>query len=98
MRMPVMVDTSALVALYLESDARHREAARVMAELRGKKRPLFATTDVFDETVTLVRRWGGTGVRCKPEKRSGRAGCLNWWTWMTRHARRHGVYSKSIRT
>jgi predicted nucleic acid-binding protein len=59
MRRPVLVDTSALVALYMASDARHREASSVLAGLREKKRPLLATTDVFDETVTLVRRWAG---------------------------------------
>jgi len=59
MRRPVLVDTSALVALYLEDDAEHQRAADTLAGLRVKKRSLLATTDVFDETVTLVRRWGG---------------------------------------
>jgi len=58
-RRPVLVDTSALVALYLDSDAWHAEAVRALAQLREQRRPLLATTDVFDETVTLVRRWGG---------------------------------------
>jgi predicted nucleic acid-binding protein len=59
MRRPVLVDTSALVALYLEDDAEHQRAADALAGLREKKRSLLATTDVFDETVTLVRWWGG---------------------------------------
>ena len=59
MRRPVLVDTSALVALYVKSDSRHGEAADVLAGLREKKRLLLATTDVYDETVPLVRRWAG---------------------------------------
>jgi predicted nucleic acid-binding protein len=55
----MFIDTSALMALYLESDSRHREAASVLAGLRGKKIPFMATSDIFDETVTLLRRWGG---------------------------------------
>jgi predicted nucleic acid-binding protein len=59
MKRPVLVDTSALVALYLESDSQHREAVNILAGLRDKRRPLLSTWDVFDETVTLLRRWGG---------------------------------------
>jgi predicted nucleic acid-binding protein len=59
MRRPVLVDTSALVALYLDADAEHKRAAGVLADFREDRRSLVATTDVFDETVTLVRRWGG---------------------------------------
>ena len=53
------MDTSALVALYLDSDEWHAEAVRALSQLRDLRRPLLATTDVFDETVTLIRRWGG---------------------------------------
>src|ERR1041384_404561 len=56
---PVLVDTSALVALALTSDSKHSEAVSTLADLRKKRPPLLSTTDVFDETVTLVRRWGG---------------------------------------
>lgn len=59
MKLPVFVDTSALVALYLTADSRHQEAASVLEGLMESKRQLVATTDVFDETVTLLRRWGG---------------------------------------
>lgn len=59
MRRPVLVDTSALLALYIDSDAQHRKAASVFGTLREKRRHLLTTTDVFDETVTLVRRWEG---------------------------------------
>lgn len=59
MRKPVLVDTSAIVGLYLENDEWHAPARKVMADLQAKRRPLFSTTDVFDEAVTLMRRWGG---------------------------------------
>lgn len=62
MRTPVMVDTSAIVGLFLEGDEWHEPAKQVMAALQKTMRPLFATTDIFDETVTLLRRWGGYSV------------------------------------
>jgi len=64
-RKPVLVDTSAIVGLYLENDEWHAPAKKVMAELQGKRRPLFFTTDIFDEAVTLMRRWGGYEVAIK---------------------------------
>lgn len=62
MRSPVFVDTSAIIGLYLESDEWHASAKKVMAEFQRVRRPLFFTTDVFDEAVTLMRRWGGYDV------------------------------------
>jgi len=64
-RQPVLVDTSAIVGLYLEADGWHAPARKVMAELQAKRRPLFFTTDIFDEAVTLMRRWGGYEVAIK---------------------------------
>jgi hypothetical protein len=65
MKKPVMVDTSGIIGLYLEEDEWHESAKAILAELQQDKRPLFATTDIFDEAVTLLRRWGGypTAVR-----------------------------------
>jgi len=64
-RRPVLVDSSALIALYLDSESEHRRALSVLATLKDRRRALVATSDVFDETVTLVRRWGGdsAGIR-----------------------------------
>ncbi|HXX93352.1 MAG TPA: PIN domain-containing protein [Planctomycetota bacterium] len=59
MRRAVLVDTSALLALTVRSDPHHKKAVSTLAGLKSEKRPLVATTDVFDETVTLVRRWEG---------------------------------------
>jgi hypothetical protein len=59
------VDTSALVGLYLKDDEWHAPARRVMEDLQSQRRPLFTTGDVFDETVTLMRRWGGYAVAAR---------------------------------
>jgi predicted nucleic acid-binding protein len=59
MRRPVLVDTSALVALAMPTDAQHPAAVDTLAELKRKRTPLLATTDIFDETVTLLLLWGG---------------------------------------
>jgi predicted nucleic acid-binding protein len=69
-----MVDTSAIIGLHLAGDAWHEPAKRVMAELERARRPLFATSDIFDETVTLLRRWGGyrSAVRTGEALRSSR--------------------------
>jgi len=59
MRNAVLVDTSALIGLFLESDSWHPAAKQAFDDLRGRRRALVSTSDVFDETVTLVRRWAG---------------------------------------
>lgn len=55
----VFLDTSALVAVFFERDQHHKEAKAILGDLRAKRRRLVATTDVFDETVTALRRWAG---------------------------------------
>jgi len=52
----VFIDTSALVALAHTRDRNHGAARRFLRQMAKKRRPLMTSTDVFDETVTLVRR------------------------------------------
>lgn len=56
----VFVDTSAYLAFFVPGDANHEEASLIFDELRGYRRPLFTSTDVFDEVVTFLRRRAGT--------------------------------------
>jgi uncharacterized protein len=56
---PVLADTSALVGLFLRDDEWHRPAKEVLAELQTARRGMIATSDIFDETVTAIRRWAG---------------------------------------
>jgi predicted nucleic acid-binding protein len=51
----VFVDTSAFYALADKKDTNHRRARTFLAALQRKGQPLLTSTDVFDETVTLVR-------------------------------------------
>jgi predicted nucleic acid-binding protein len=55
----ILADTSALVGLFLRNDEWHEPARRVFEELRSSNRPMIATSDIFDETVTAIRRWAG---------------------------------------
>jgi predicted nucleic acid-binding protein len=50
----VFADTSALVALQVVSDERHRRARDILAELHRQGRTLLTTDYVFDEFVTRV--------------------------------------------
>ena len=59
MSLSVFVDTSALIAVFFEKDQRHEESKVILANLRAARRRLVTTTDVFDETVTALRRWAG---------------------------------------
>lgn len=59
MSLSVFVDTSAIVAVFFEQDQRHEAAKTVLRDLRAARRKLVTTSDVFDETVTTLRRWAG---------------------------------------
>ncbi len=58
----ILVDTSALVAYFVPKDERHRKAKEGFAELERLGRRLVTTSDVFDETVTLIRKGAGHRV------------------------------------
>jgi len=51
----LFVDTSAFVALTHSKDGHHGAAKRLLRSLSKRRRPLVTSTDVLDETVTLVR-------------------------------------------
>jgi predicted nucleic acid-binding protein len=51
----LFVDTSAFYALADKKDSNHRRARAFLTALQRKGQALVTTTDVFDETVTLVR-------------------------------------------
>ena len=53
--MIIFVDTSAFYALADRRDSNHRRARAMLKTLSGGTGSLLTTTDVFDETVTLVR-------------------------------------------
>lgn len=55
----ILADTSALVGLFLRDDAWHAPAKEVLEELRSGRRRMLATSDIFVETVTAIRRWAG---------------------------------------
>lgn len=59
MRGIVLVDTGGIVGFYVGTDERHRPAVRTFEELRDAGRRLLCTSDIFDETVTLVARRSG---------------------------------------
>ena len=58
---PVFIDTAGWACLLDRREARHGEAARLMAECGQMRRPLVTTDYVVDETATLLiaRRAGG---------------------------------------
>jgi predicted nucleic acid-binding protein len=51
----LFVDTSAFYALADKQDTNHRRARAFLAAVQRKGQALVTSTDVFDETVTLVR-------------------------------------------
>ncbi|MBI5369024.1 MAG: type II toxin-antitoxin system VapC family toxin [Planctomycetes bacterium] len=55
----VLVDTSALVGLFVERDEWHGPAVACYERLRDERRRLLTTWDVFQETVTAIRKWAG---------------------------------------
>ncbi len=55
----ILADTSALVGLFMRDDEWHASAKKVLEELRADRRRMLATSDIFDETVTAIRRWAG---------------------------------------
>lgn len=57
----LFVDTSAFYALADDADRCHRAAKTFLASLHRKGRSLLTSTDVFDETVTLLRYRLGHG-------------------------------------
>lgn len=54
----MFVDTSAWVALIVEGDEHHERAKKFLSELEPS-RALITTDDVFDETITRIRRLAG---------------------------------------
>jgi predicted nucleic acid-binding protein len=60
----VYVDTSALLALLLANDARHREAVRTFRALQERRAPLVTTSYVLVEAYALLdRRVGREATR-----------------------------------
>lgn len=57
----MFIDTSAFVALAVPDDDHHRAAASFFTSLEGGA-PLVTSTDVFDETVTRIRRKASHGA------------------------------------
>ena len=57
----ILADTSALIGLLLRDDEWHARAKAVLADLQAGGRRMIATSDIFDETVTAIRRWAGYG-------------------------------------
>ena len=55
----ILADTSAIVGLFLRDDEWHAPAREALERLKADRRPMLATTDIFDETVTAIRRWAG---------------------------------------
>jgi predicted nucleic acid-binding protein len=49
------VDTSAFYALADKGDVNHRRARALLSTFSRRRTPLVTTTDVFAETITLVR-------------------------------------------
>src|SRR5260370_16189420 len=58
----VFVDTSAFCALAARTDRNHRRARAFLRSLPRSGRGLLTSTDVFDETVTLLRHRLGHGT------------------------------------
>ena len=55
----ILADTSALIGLFLRNDEWHRPAKKALSQLKADGVRLVSTSDIFDETVTAVRRWAG---------------------------------------
>ena len=55
----ILADTSAIVGLFLRDDEWHDPAREVLESLKADRRRMLATSDIFDETVTAIRRWAG---------------------------------------
>jgi uncharacterized protein len=58
-REAILVDTSALVGYFRREDQHHESAKKTLALLQAERRKMVATTDIFNEVVTAVRRWMG---------------------------------------
>lgn len=60
----VYIDTSALLALLIANDIRHKEAVRTFRALQGRRAPLVTTSYVLVETYALLdRRVGRDATR-----------------------------------
>lgn len=53
--MKVFIDTSAWIALYDRNDRYHKNAKKIWVEIINKKKQIYTTFDVLDETITLLR-------------------------------------------
>ena len=55
----VLVDTSALVGIFMRDDDWHGPAVEALEKLQASGRMMLTTNDVFGETLTALRRWAG---------------------------------------
>ena len=55
----IFVDTGPWIARYLQRDQFHAAAAEGWHTLRAKRWPLFTSSFVLDEAITLIGRWAG---------------------------------------
>ncbi len=58
MRPAIFVDTAAFVGAWVAADQHHERAVGFFKVLQKARRPLLMSTDVFDESVTLIKKWG----------------------------------------
>ncbi len=55
----MLVDTSALVGIFMRDDDWHGPAVEAMEKLQAGKKMMLTTSDVFGETLTALRGWAG---------------------------------------
>ena len=55
----MLVDTSALVGIFMRDDDWHGPAVEAMEQLQASRKMMLTTSDVFGETLTALRRWAG---------------------------------------
>ncbi len=55
----VLIDTSALVGIFMRDDDWHEPAVEAMEKLQAGRKMMLTTSDVFGETLTALRRWAG---------------------------------------
>ncbi len=55
----MLIDTSALVGIFMRDDDWHEPAVEAMEKLQAGRKMMLTTSDVFGETLTALRRWAG---------------------------------------